>query len=252
MNLCEKNDIVFISDLHLSENRPNINSFFIKFLKEITLKAKALYILGDFFEYFVGEDENTLFRETILDALKWSVQSGLAIYFMHGNRDFLLGSDFFQKTGCQILKDPSVIDIQNQGILLAHGDGFCTADRGYQRFRKLMRQSWAQWVFLHFPLRLRKKIANRLKMQSMKKTDFNPMKMDVVRESIESVMHHMNVFLLIHGHTHKPAMHLWKNHLGRSCQRWVLGAWDENPYYLLWSSERKQFFLEQLNIPVVL
>lgn len=249
MNFCEQGDIVFISDLHLSQSRPHINRFFISFLENITNRAKALYILGDFFEYFIGSDEISIFREDISNALLEANSKGLPIYCIHGNRDFLLGSDFFEKTKCQLLDDPSVILIQNQRILLSHGDLFCTHDIAYQRFRKFMRKSWAQLIFLHLPLWIRKRIANQLKMQSGKKHVIDQMKMDVVQSSMEKSMQEEKTFHLIHGHTHKPAMHLWHDSNGREYQRWVLGAWDENPYYLIWSARERQFILEKMEIP---
>lgn len=248
MNFISKDDTVFISDLHLSESTPSTNQFFIYFLQSLIHKARALYILGDFFAYWIGDDNDSLWIKEIIAALREAVEKGLPIYFLHGNRDFLLGGDFFKKTKCQLLPDPSVIELNQKKVLLSHGDLFCTLDRSYQYFRKCVRHDWIKNIFLCLPFRWRLNIANYLRSRPYKKSLTNLVNMDVVQETIQMFLDKYKAHYLIHGHTHKPAIHQWQGKHNLHFQRMVMGAWDENPYILIWSEAKTDFIMKELTV----
>jgi UDP-2,3-diacylglucosamine hydrolase len=155
--------ILFISDLHLEESSPKQTQLFLSFLKSATREANSLYILGDFFEVWIGDDDLSPFHKTIIDALKQATSQGLTIYFMHGNRDFLLGKKFFKMTGCHLLPDETVIDLFGQPTLLMHGDTLCTLDVNYLKFRKKVRKWWVQKLFLMKSLKKRQGIAAKMR-----------------------------------------------------------------------------------------
>src|SRR3989338_620425 len=157
--------ILFISDLHLQATEPQIAELFLQFLQQQASQAQALYILGDFFETWSGDDDQTSFHQTIQLALK-TLTTHVPVYIMHGNRDFLLGERFMATTGCQLLADPTKIQLFGVPTLLMHGDTLCTADIRYQRFRRLVRQNWLQKLFLLLPLSLRRGVAKRLRASS--------------------------------------------------------------------------------------
>lgn len=222
----------FISDLHLEESRPDITAAFLAFLKDKAIGIDALYILGDFFEAWIGDDEHTLLQETVAAALSEVKTSGTAIYFMHGNRDFLIGEDYCSRAGTTLLEDPSVVELYGTSYLLMHGDSLCTADVEYQKFRANMRNPQWQQMMLQRPLEDRKKMARQLREISMAKNQGKEESiMDVTPEEVVRELEAHGVHNMIHGHTHRPAIHsLTVN--ASPAKRIVLGDWHENVWWL--------------------
>ena len=208
---------LFISDLHLDEKQPRITELFLGFLKRDLQNVSALYILGDLFEAWVGDDDLTVFHKRIIQALREVTLKGLPVYVAQGNRDFLLGEAFARATGCRLLTDETVIDLYGTRILLMHGDKLCTNDINYIRLRKILRNRTLQKIFLALPLRLRRKIAKLMRTKSSRDTQCKSLDMmDVNEAEVQRVLHRYDVQLVIHGHTHKPGIH---------AKRIVLGAW---------------------------
>jgi UDP-2,3-diacylglucosamine hydrolase len=225
--------ICFISDLHLQESQPVIVDQFMNFLQSCYGSVDELYILGDLFEVWIGDDENTPFQRKINGALK-SLSATIPIYFMHGNRDYLIGKKFLQSAGMQLLEEEKKISIFGRDVLLMHGDTLCTQDIPYLKMRKTIRHPLTQKLFLSLPLIFRKKIANKIRDKSMQYTRQTASHiMDVTQAEVERVMQKHEVSYLIHGHTHKPACHSFAmNHT--PAQRIVLGAWHEHISVLEW------------------
>lgn len=222
----------FISDLHLEESRPDITDAFLAFVKARAMGIDALYILGDFFEAWIGDDEHTPLQETVAAALSEVKASGTTIYFMHGNRDFLIGEDYCNRAGAILLDDPSVVDLYGTSYLLMHGDSLCTADVEYQKFRANMRNPQWQQMMLQRPLEDRKKMARQLREISMAKNQGKEESiMDVTPDEVVREMEAHGVQNLIHGHTHRPAEHDL-NANGAPARRIVLGDWHENVWWL--------------------
>jgi len=220
---------LFISDLHLCTSRPAITELFIEFLQTTAVKAQALYILGDLFEYWAGDDDlNDSHHSHIIAALKTLASSGTKIFFMHGNRDFLLGTNFAEAAGITLLTDPTFLSLYGKRVLLSHGDALCTDDTAYQEFRSQVRNPTWQQAFLDQPLAARKTQIEALRLRSEQEKSHKTMRiMDVNAEAVRDLMRAYNYpELLIHGHTHRPALHKLEFD-GYICQRWVLGDWYE-------------------------
>jgi UDP-2,3-diacylglucosamine hydrolase len=235
--------ILFISDLHLEETRPIITNQFFHFLHHQTQQADGLYILGDFFEVWIGDDNLTPFNQSIIDALKQATDSGLPIYFMHGNRDFLIGKNFLRATGCQLLPDEYVVDIYGIPTLLMHGDTLCTLDVNYLKFRKKTRNWLVQKIFLLKSLEKRRIVAENYRKGSQSHiATLSENIMDVTQDEVESVMKKHQVQHLIHGHTHRQAIHQFElNH--KNATRSVLGAWHESGNVLICNQDGTQRFI---------
>ena len=221
--------ILLISDLHLHEERPDITGAFLAFLGQHTKHAQALYILGDFFEVWIGDDAISPFQRSIAGALSAVAATGTQIYLMHGNRDFLIGENFCRLANCQLLKDPSIVQLAGEPVLLMHGDSLCTSDQGYIRLRRVLRNPFILFVLRNLPLRTRQRLAGDLRQKSkdstrMKASDIT----DVNPEEVTRVMTQHKVRTLIHGHTHRPAVH----DLGEHKQRIVLGDWDTQGWFI--------------------
>lgn len=223
---------LFISDLHLEESRPDITRAFLTFLEQKAAGTESLYILGDFFEAWIGDDERTPLQEQVAGALRQLSDTGTRLYLMHGNRDFLIGEDFCARAGATLLDDPTVIDLYGTPTLLMHGDSLCTADVEYQKFRANMRNPKWQQMILQRPLKDRQQMARQLREISMAKNQGKEeFIMDVTPEEVVKDMEHHGVQRLIHGHTHRPAVHeLTAN--GEPARRIVLGDWDQNVWWL--------------------
>lgn len=223
---------LFISDLHLEESRPDITEAFLGFLDGKASGVDQLYILGDFFEAWIGDDERTPLQEQIATALRKLRDSGTRIFLMHGNRDFLIGQDFCDRAGATLLDDPTVIDLYGTPTLLMHGDSLCTADVEYQKFRANMRNPQWQQMILQRPLKDRQQMARQLREISMAKNQGKEeFIMDVTPEEVVKDLETYGVQRMIHGHTHRPAVHeLTAN--GSPAKRIVLGDWDKNVWWL--------------------
>ncbi|MCD1607780.1 UDP-2,3-diacylglucosamine diphosphatase [Stutzerimonas kunmingensis] len=224
--------ILLISDLHLEEKRPDITRAFLHFLATRARQAEALYILGDFFEVWIGDDAMTPFQQSIADALRALSERGTRIYLMHGNRDFMLGKGFCRAAGCTLLGDPSVVELGGERVLLMHGDSLCTRDEGYMRLRRLLRNPLSLFILRHLPLSTRRKLARKLRNESRAQTRMKASDIiDVTPELIPRVLAEHGVRTLIHGHTHRPATHELEVD-GRPAQRIVLGDWDQQGWAL--------------------
>ncbi|WNC11325.1 UDP-2,3-diacylglucosamine diphosphatase [Pseudomonas coleopterorum] len=224
--------ILLISDLHLQEERPDITRAFLDFLGGRARSAEALYILGDFFEAWIGDDAMTPFQSSICAALRALSDGGTKIFLMHGNRDFLIGSTFCKKAGCTLLADPSVVRVNGEPVLLMHGDSLCTLDEGYMRLRRVLRNPLTLFVLRNLPLSTRHKLARKLRSESRAQTRMKASDIvDVTPEEVPRVMRQHGVSTLIHGHTHRPAVHAVQigDLPGR---RIVLGDWDAQGWVL--------------------
>jgi UDP-2,3-diacylglucosamine hydrolase len=220
---------LFVSDLHLDEARPEATAQFERFLGAIAPGADALYILGDLFEYWVGDDGLAFpFNARIARLLK----TGIPTYLMHGNRDFLIASRFAGETGIRLLEDPTVIDLYGERTLLLHGDTLCTDDHEYQAFRRQVRDPKWQAGALAQPLEARVAIAKgmRVKSQSAKDVKTDEI-MDVTPATVDKAFADSGCKLMIHGHTHRPARHVHRVN-GTDCVRWVLADWYGPANYL--------------------
>jgi UDP-2,3-diacylglucosamine hydrolase len=216
---------LFISDLHLDASRPDITQAFFTFLAQEAPQADALYILGDLFESWIGDDNATVFNQSIVSALKQLTSKGIPVFLMHGNRDFLLGSIFCQASGCQLIADPTTINLYGKTVLLTHGDMLCTLDHKHQQFRSFIQNPKNLYYLLKLPLWARNCIAKFLRSRSKHRTRLTEVTiMDVTPEAVEKLMEKEQVSLLIHGHTHRPAIHDLTIH-NQPAHRIVLGDW---------------------------
>lgn len=221
----------FISDLHLSEKRPDITELFIRFLRDEAKESDALYILGDLFDAWIGDDDQTDFHQQVIRALAELTQSGTPVYFIHGNRDFLIGQRFARETGVRLLAEEAVIDLYGQPTLLMHGDTLCTLDTGYQKFRRIIRNPLLLAVLTRLPLRLRRFISNKLRANSNSQRQLTKdelKRMDATDEAVVEAMSRHQVGRLIHGHTHMPDVHQHQLPDGTLGERIVLGDWYEH------------------------
>ena len=236
----------FISDLHLSEKTPLTTEGFFKFLKTAAQEFSHLYILGDLFESWIGDDDDSPFALDVIEQIKTSTRSGLEIFFMHGNRDFLCGKKFAEDANISILPDPFFMDYFGQKIALSHGDDFCTDDLEYVKFKKEVRSSSWQEDFLNKSLEERQEIASKMRDASQSNKNEKDLSiMDVTPHAISQFFTKNHIDLLIHGHTHRPNTH----QIGDSDTngvRIVLGDWHETGWCLtLEGHERK---LEEFKI----
>jgi len=226
---------LFISDLHLNGAQPEITTQFVAFLRGMARQAEHLYILGDLFEFWIGDDDPDPAYVQIQDELRALTTAGIPCSIMHGNRDFLLGRQFCIRTGCQLLDDGSVIELYGQRVLLMHGDALCTDDKSYQRLRRIVRNPLVQWLFMRLPLTRRERIATRIRAGSQMHTrQATDAIMDVNARAVERAFDKARLQLMIHGHTHRPAIHRLAGQSGRT--RIVLGDWYTQGSVLRWSA----------------
>ncbi|QLC72523.1 UDP-2,3-diacylglucosamine diphosphatase [Pseudomonas sp. LPB0260] len=224
--------ILLISDLHLEEERPDISRAFLHFLQTRATQAEALYILGDFFEVWIGDDAISPFQRSIAQALRQLSDGGTRIYLMHGNRDFLLGQAFCREAGCTLLSDPSLVELAGEQVLLMHGDSLCTQDEAYMRMRRWLRNPLSLFILRHLPLATRHKLARKLRKESRSQTAMKANDIvDVTPAEVQRVMAAQGVRTLIHGHTHRPAEHELQVE-GQAARRIVLGDWDRQGWAL--------------------
>jgi UDP-2,3-diacylglucosamine hydrolase len=225
--------ILLLSDLHLPNEPSPLREGFLRFLAGPARQAEAVYILGDLFEYWVGDDVGVDDYAAEISALRALTASGVAVYFIAGNRDFLVGRGFAKATGVQLLGDPLVVELGGVKTLLSHGDLLCTDDKSYQRWRRFSHNRVAQWLFMRLPKSRRHAIAGGLRHKSGADKRNKPSAiMDVNEAAVVAAMKRYGVTRLIHGHTHRPADHLLRVGVDRAT-RLVLADWhDEHMEYL--------------------
>ena len=230
----------FISDLHLDETRPHTTALFQSFVEELkeNNQQTELYILGDLFESWIGDDYENELHNQVKATLKSLTGSGIKVFFLYGNRDFLIGEEFLSETDVELLIDPFLLKSNGKSILLTHGDQMCIDDMEYQSFRTIVRNPDWQKDFLNFPISKRLKIAGETKDASKQSKQEKSMDiMDVNEEEVLRVLKQHEVNTMIHGHTHRPMKHELKID-GRLCSRYVLGDWNKtSAMVLLWSKE---------------
>lgn len=221
---------LFISDLHLSAERPDITALFERFLQTEARQCDALYILGDLFDAWIGDDDLTPFHCQVIDALAALSAAGVMTYFIAGNRDFLIGKRFAQMTGVTLLPETHVIDLYGVPTLILHGDTLCTLDTDYLRFRKVIRNPFLLSVLTRLPLTWRRALAGRLRSSSKSQQTLTAVQlrcMDVTEEGVQQVLANYPVKRIIHGHTHRPNRHLHHHTVHGNVERIVLGDWYE-------------------------
>lgn len=230
----DRAETLIVSDLHLAESRPAITALFLRFLEDTAARAAALYILGDLFEYWIGDDDlATSPNRDVAHALGALSGRGTRVMLMHGNRDFLVAQGFAAAAGLEIIPDPTLVDLHGVPTLLMHGDTLCTDDMAYQAFRTRVRDPHVQSAFLGLPLDVRRQEVGLMRAQSEQQKQAKAMEiMDVTAAAVDEAFRaHGYPPRLIHGHTHRPAVH---RHVvdGHVCERWVLADWHVAGEYL--------------------
>lgn len=214
----------FIADLHLSETRPKLTALFADFMQQRASEADAVYILGDLFDFWIGDDECSPLIDTVKHQIRTVVKRGVPCFFIHGNRDFLLGKRFAADCGLQLLPEYQVIDLYGEPTLICHGDTLCTDDLAYQAFRRNVHRPWLQWLFCRLPLKVRLKIAQNIRTKSNRDKRYKSQTiMDVNPEFTRQIFDRFQVKRLIHGHTHRQNIHRIPPHF----ERIVLGDWGD-------------------------
>ncbi|SDJ95119.1 UDP-2,3-diacylglucosamine hydrolase [Ferrimonas sediminum] len=233
---------LFIGDLHLSAERPDITHAFARFLAKELPGADALYILGDLFEAWIGDDDLTEFNLEVASLLHQARQFA-PIYYIHGNRDFLIGPDFAKRAGLVLLPEVDTLDLYGVPTVILHGDSLCTADTEYQKFRRLRNKPWFRLVLLSLPLKLRRALARRARAKSKVATSGKDQSiMDVTPRAVDRLMQQTQTHRMIHGHTHRPAVH----QLNDERQRLVVGDWYQQDSVLLVTPEQCQLSSQAL------
>lgn len=224
---------LFVSDLHLTPQRAAMVAAFTRLLRTHARQADSLYILGDMFDYWIGDDDLAdPFHAEVAAELAAVVASGCRVFFMAGNRDFLIGEGFARSARLEILPDPTVVALGGVRTLLLHGDTLCTDDADYQAFRSKVRDPGWQGQFLNQPIEARRKLALQLRADSESSQQLKSAEiMDVTASAVEQAFRESGCSRMIHGHTHRPARHEYRID-GRLCERWVLADWYENGSYL--------------------
>ena len=236
---------LFISDLHLDASRPAVTDAFLNFLQTTATEADTLYILGDLFEVWYGDDHGDAHYTRVTEALAELASSGTRCFFMVGNRDFIIGRDFLAASGLMLLPDPTLIYVGNDSVLLSHGDMLCTDDLAYQRFRRIIRNPYLQALYNALPRSARHGIANKMRSESSAAYEQKgPEIMDVNQHAVELLLRDFKVHTLLHGHTHRPGINNFELD-GKPARRIVLGDWYEQGSVLGWDENGLQ--LETLN-----
>jgi UDP-2,3-diacylglucosamine hydrolase len=231
---------LFISDLHLDGTRPDISAQFLEFLEREAKRAQALYILGDLFEAWIGDDDPDPDKRRVIAGLRAVTDAGVKTFLIHGNRDFLIGRRFCRETGIELLADGTVIDLYGRRVLLMHGDLLCIDDHAYQRLRRIVRNPLVQFVMRRLTLRQRQRLAERMRegsKQHIASMDIAaPQIMDVNQDEVRRTFARYGVDCIIHGHTHRPAVHELQID-GHKAVRIVLGDWYEQGSVLRWNRD---------------
>ncbi len=236
----------FVADLHLTDERPAATGRFFRFLDEEAAGADALYILGDLFEAWIGDDHDEQVAHDTAHRLKTLVDSGTPVYFMHGNRDFMLAARYAERAGMTLLADPTRIELYGVPTLLMHGDTLCTDDTAYQAFRRRVRHPLTLALLRLLPLALRRRLARQARAGSESaKADKSAAIMDVNEIEVARVLREQQAGRLIHGHTHRPAQHVHAVD-GRDCERWVVPDWYARWGYVVCDAAGCALRLEKL------
>ncbi|KGP62748.1 UDP-2,3-diacylglucosamine hydrolase [Legionella norrlandica] len=236
-------DAVFISDLHLHPEDKKIQARFDCFINWAQRSVKKVYILGDFFHAWSGDDSIDGWSQAVAGQINRLSQTGLEIYYMIGNRDFLLGSVFAEQAGWRVLTEPTVIILGSKKVLLVHGDRYCLKDKSHQRFRLLTRNRLFSFVFLKLPLSFRERLVNKVRNISLNNHSKSLEKMDVVPSAIIQHMSYNGADTLIHGHTHKPGSTTYQ-YKGKTLTRYVLSDWDDSPKLLCYDNTKGLYFTQ--------
>jgi len=227
-------EYLFISDCHLDSARPEISVAVTRFLNERAVGASRLYILGDLFEVWLGDDDPAVEHQPVIDSLQ-RLARDVPVFFLAGNRDFLLGDAFAARTGINLLDEPQLLQLKQHRVVLIHGDTLCTDDHDYQQFRSQVRTSEWKAGFLGKPFSERQGIATRLRSESIDAmAQKSPDIMDVNPDAVRECFRQNRVDTIIHGHTHRPAVHRYDSAL----TRYVLGDWNPGPSYLSWDAQQ--------------
>ena len=222
--------ILFISDLHLSTERPEVTRAFLTFLQQHADSTEALFVLGDLFEAWIGDDDTCATGLEVQEAFKQLTDKGVGLFIQHGNRDFFIGKRFCKATGATLLADEHLVEYMDKTVLVMHGDTLCTDDVDYIRFRKKIRHPVSKALLQLLPLTYRQKLANAMRAKSKAANANKPSAiMDVNANAVEAVMTKHCVSTLIHGHTHRPDRHQHENG-----ERIVLGDWHDKGWYIAW------------------
>ena len=225
---------LFVSDLHLEADRPDIADQFLRFLETEALNADALYILGDLFETWVGDDDPNQHYAWIKQGLRKLTRKNVPVFFMHGNRDFMIGGDFAEETGLRLLPDPHLADIHGEQVLLSHGDAYCIDDTEYQAVRQMTRDPQWQAMMLSKSLEERLAFAAQARAASLAHgSNIDQQIADVNEVAIENALREAGVRTMLHGHTHRPAVHQIDID-GQPARRIVLGDWYEHGSVVRW------------------
>ncbi|STX51700.1 UDP-2,3-diacylglucosamine hydrolase [Legionella busanensis] len=237
-------EAVFISDLHLHPNEELIYNRFKSFIRWAAINTRTVYILGDFFHAWAGDDTLEEWSIAVAAALKSLVNQGINVFFMHGNRDFLVGRQFAAKAGMTLLKEPTIITLVDKPVLLVHGDRYCIYDKAHQRFRKLTRNDLFVTLFSFIPRRIRQKMVNRVRQHSQNNRTKSTAMMAIEPKAMLSHMQQHQVKTLIHGHTHQPGLvkHTFQ---GDQFEQYVLSDWDDKPQILCYH-KAKGFYFNQI------
>lgn len=224
----------FLSDLHLEDGRPDIAEAFFQLLERSKGQLDDLYILGDLFDVWIGDDESLPLHRQTAAALAELSHCGTRIWLMPGNRDFLMGQDFARQAGARLLDDPSILDVQGTRVLLMHGDSLCTHDRGYQFYRRLIRSRALNWLHRRVPLARRQRLASGIRRRSRaRNSNASSQLLDINPAAAREALVQTGASLLIHGHTHRPGRHSLSLPWGEG-ERIVLGDWHQRGWYLEW------------------
>ncbi len=225
---------LFISDLHLESSKPEIGRQFLEFLEGEASEADALYILGDLFESWVGDDDPNPHYAVMKSGLRRLVDTGVPVFFMHGNRDFMIGAEFAEETGVTILDDPEIIELHGEKVMLSHGDALCIDDKQYQQLRLMTRNPEWQAMMRAKSLTERLVFAENARRQSQEYNDsVGEDIMDVNQDAVVGTFRNRDIDILLHGHTHRPAVHEI-DLKGRTGKRIVLGDWFEQGSVVRW------------------
>ncbi|MEX0734679.1 MAG: UDP-2,3-diacylglucosamine diphosphatase [Steroidobacteraceae bacterium] len=226
----------FASDLHLDPSTPEISARFQRFLAGPTRGARSLFLLGDLFEAWIGDDDPEPAHREVIAAIAAVAATGTLVYVMRGNRDFLIGERFCAESGAILLKDPAIVTIRGERVLLSHGDGLCVDDRAYQRLRALVRDEGVRRGFARLPLEARRRLAAEARAGSREHlANAGKYITDVNQSAVEALLRDADINLLVHGHTHRPAVHRFESD-GSARTRIVLGAWHDEANVLRWDS----------------